>query len=78
MTPRTLLTSIGATAIAFAIAIGVASGSSTRVDTLDSSDVAFAAPVAHDRVGAHNWSEVPPPASERLASWNDPCVVIAI
>lgn len=75
MTPRVLLTAIGATAFAFAVAIGAASGSSTGVNTPESSLVAFAAPVELARLGDDDRSEGKPAASERLASWNDPCVI---
>ena len=75
MTPRALLTSIGATAIAFAVAIGVAAGSATTENTSESSAIAFAAPAAHVRVGAPDWSEGEPVAGQRLAVWNDPCVI---
>ena len=74
MTPRVLLTAIGATAFAFAVAIGAASGSSTGVNTPESSLVAFAAPVELARLGDDR-SESKSAASERLASWNDPCVI---
>ena len=75
MTPRSLLTAIGATAIAFAVAIGIAAESSTGVNTLESSPVAFAAPLEHDRVGDHDGSEGYRPTGERLVSRNDPCVI---
>jgi hypothetical protein len=75
MTPRALLTTIGATAIAFAVAIGVAAGNSTGVNASSSSLIAFAAPAAHDRVADHDWSEGEPPSDQRLAVWNDPCVI---
>ena len=75
MTPRALLTTIGATAIAFAVAIGVASGISTDMNTSKRGPIALAAPAEHDRVGAHHWSEGELLAGKRLAVWNDPCVI---
>ena len=75
MTPRTLVTTIGATAIAFAVAIDLAAGSSTGVNTSESSPIVFAAPAEHGRVADYSWSESKPVAGERLASWNDPCVI---
>ena len=75
MTPRSLLTTNGATAIAFAVAFGVASGNATGVNTSNSSSIALAAPAEHNGVGDHAWSEGELFAGERLAVWNDPCVI---
>ena len=65
MTPRALLTAIGATAFAFAVAIGAASGSSTVLNTSESSPVAFAAPAELDRLGDVDRFEGKPAASDR-------------
>ena len=75
MTPRALLTSIGATAVAFAVAIGVAAGSAIDVNTAQSSRIALAASAAEDRVNADERSGDPSTESQRLASWNDPCAI---
>lgn len=62
MTPRALLTAIGATALAFAIAIGIAAESTTDL-AAGSEPVVASATAADD--GAH----------ARLAARNDPCVI---
>lgn len=75
MTPRVPLTSIGATAIAFAVAIGAASGRSVQVNNPESNRIEIAASPEHDRVVAYRCSEGEVAARERLAlaSWNDLC-----
>jgi hypothetical protein len=75
MTPRALLTSIRATAIAFAVAIGIATGSANGVNTSGSAHIAVAVPTAHDYVRAYEWSVGTSMEGERLASWNDPCMI---
>jgi hypothetical protein len=75
MTPRALLTSIGATAIAFAVAIGIAAGSANGVSTSGSAHIAVVAPTAPDRVRASEWSVGTSMEGERLASRNDPCII---
>lgn len=75
MTPRALLTSIGATAVAFAVAIGVAAGSAIDVNTAQSSRIALAASAAADRVNADETPGDLSRESQRLASWNDPCAI---
>ncbi len=65
MTPRALLTTIGATAIAFTVAIGVAAGNSAVVNSSEkSSPIVFAAPAEDDRVTTYEWSEGTPAASD--------------
>ncbi len=56
MTPRALLATIGATAIAFAVAIGVAAGNSAVVNSSESSPIVFAAPAELNRVTTYEWS----------------------
>lgn len=75
MTPRALLTSIGATAVAFAVAIGVAAGSAIDVNTAQSGRIAIAASAVDDPASAYERSAGPSPESQRLASWNDPCAI---
>ena len=65
MTPRALLTAIGAMALAFAIAIGVAA-ERTAVLPTDAPPRAFAAAETLPASGQ---------ADARLAAWNDPCVI---
>ena len=62
MTPRALLTAIGATALAFAVAIGVAADSTTEL-------AAGSAPVVASATATDDGANV------RLAAWNDPCVI---
>jgi hypothetical protein len=70
MTPRALLTAIGATALAFAIAIGVVAESTTGVTTdVSRSAVSAVEPVSAPLPGAGGAAET------RLAAWNDPCVI---
>ncbi len=66
MTPRALLATIGATAIAFAVAIGVAAGNSAIVNSSESSPIVFAAPAEHDRVTTYEWPGGTPAASDWL------------
>lgn len=62
MTPRALLTAIGATALAFAVAIGVAAESTTEL-------AADSAPVVASAIATDDGADA------RLAAWNDPCVI---
>lgn len=62
MTPRALLTAIGATALAFAVAIGIAAESTT--------DLA----VERARVAATT-QDIDGAAEARLATWNDSCAI---
>lgn len=70
MTPRTLLTAIGATALAFAIAIGVAADSTFDVAT-DSAPTA----VSTLETSSEALLDVSDAAGARLNAWNDPCVI---
>jgi Spy/CpxP family protein refolding chaperone len=61
MPPRALLTAIGATALVFAITIGVAADSTTDTATVAASSVETAVSGGV--------------ADARLAAWNDVCVI---
>lgn len=89
MTPRALLTSIGATAIAFALAIVVAAGSATGTPVATApAGVSNSQTLAADPVSPHSVRRLAMedsagvlsalPAShhaERAASWNVDCVI---
>lgn len=75
MTPRALLTSIGVTAVGFAITIGVAAGSRDGVDTAQSNHIAAAAFAADDGVLGYPRSTGPTTESQRLFAWDDPCAI---
>ena len=62
MTPRSLITAIGATALAFAVAIGMAAESTTDL-ALEPASVVAAAQESNGE------------GAMRLAAWNDPCVI---
>jgi hypothetical protein len=66
MTPRSLVTVIGATAIAFAVVIGAAVGTPSGAPILQNE-----AAVAVDSLE----DEARQGAPERLAAWNDSCVI---
>ena len=70
MTPRALLTAIGATALAFAIAIGVAADGATGI-TSGSAQTASSALEATSQTQ----SSASGAFDTRLAAWNDPCVI---
>ncbi len=77
MTPRSLLTAIGATAVAFAIAIGVAAGGTSGMMSEENTGVV--AVVADEQRALpllYLTKASGPAAGERLvvAVWNDPCV----
>lgn len=76
MTPRALLTTIGATAVAFAVAIGVAAGSGYGENTSRSSRIALAALPSPDRV-SDDWPAGAPAEGQRLASvkLSDRCAI---
>jgi hypothetical protein len=66
MTPRSLVTVIGATAIAFAVVIGVAAGApSAALSPRNDAAVVVASVEDEARQGA----------PERLAAWSDLCVI---
>ena len=65
MTPRALLTTIGATALAFAMAIGIAADHSTGMTTAPATVAPSTGETATDN-GISN---------ARLAAWNDPCII---
>ena len=69
MTPRALLTTIGGTAIAFAMAIVVAAstgpGAATPRDASIAAASMFAVPASDDTTAG--------PA--RMASWDEPCLI---
>ena len=72
MTPRALILTIGATALALALAIGVAADSSFSDATPTTQAVVStqeSAPATHLDATATD------PGSQRLAAWNDPCVI---
>jgi hypothetical protein len=74
MTPRALLTSIGATAIGFALIVGTLATSG--LDT--TSTAAALATGDHESVQTSaDWSggEAQSVEGSQLATWNDPCVV---
>lgn len=77
MTPRALLTAIGATATAFAIVIGVAAGGATGSFSEERAGVVA---VVADRQHAPSFSSSETPAvpavGDRLAARNDPCVIV--
>ena len=75
MTPRALLTSIGATAVVFAVAIAVAAGSAKSLDTAQSSHIAVAAFAADDGVIVDPRFSDPTTQSQRLVAWNDRCAI---
>jgi hypothetical protein len=89
MTPRALLTTIGATAIAFALAIGAAAGSASSTPTVtnptsvsrDQPLVAHAAlPHLARAIASGDSGDAPAtlPASHRTvrtAQWNTACVI---
>ena len=62
MIPQALLTAIGATALAFAVIIGVVAGGTTEL-AAGSAPVVASATATDD--GAH----------ARLTAWNDPCLI---
>jgi hypothetical protein len=70
MTPRALLTAIGATALAFAIAIAIAAERTTGVET-DSACTA----VSTVETSSETLLDMTGATSERLNAWNDPCVI---
>jgi hypothetical protein len=73
MTPRALLTTIGTTAVAFAIAIVVAASSVTGAATTQPETAALAA-MPHP-APAHYAQRMDLRTDEggRMASWNEPC-----
>ena len=76
MTPRSLLTAIGATAVAFALAIGVAA-SGTFDTVLPAGTAAVAIVDGYQLAPAlYVGNETDGVAGARLAfaAWNDPCV----
>lgn len=89
MTPRSLLTSIGATAIAFALAIVVAAGSATGTPVAtDTAGVSSAQTLAAESVSPHSVRRLAMedsvavltalPAShraERAVNWNADCII---
>jgi hypothetical protein len=70
MTPRTLLTAFGATALAFAIAIGVAADSTFDVAT-DSAPTA----VSMLETSSEAYLDISGSAGARLNAGNDSCVI---
>ena len=70
MTPRALLTAIGATALAFAVAIGVAAETTTGVVPN-----APRAVVSTIESGSDLHLDGIAAAGARLNAWNDPCVI---
>jgi hypothetical protein len=73
MNPRILLTTIGATALAFAVAIVGAAGSLSGAATPRSAVVALAAPAAPAPTARQ--VETGLGDSARLASWLEPCLL---
>ena len=70
MTPRALLTAIAATALAFAVAIGVAAESTTGV--VPDAPRAVGSTI---ETGSDLQRGVTAAAGARLNAWNDPCVI---
>ncbi len=70
MTARALFTIIGATALVFTIAIGVAAERTTGVET-DSARTA----VSTVETRSETLLDMTGATSERLNAWNDPCVI---
>jgi hypothetical protein len=75
MTPRSLMTAIAATAVAFAIAIVVAASGAPAARLQQEPQVAAATAPASLRVDLAPHFTGYPGGSERMASWNASCTI---
>jgi hypothetical protein len=73
MTPRTLLTTIGATAVAFALAIGIAAGSADTLSIPDSA--ASTTTVAYVAAGTELAGQTPAGIARQFTVQGDDCPI---